>query len=382
MNFRVLLSGCLIAVFAWMVGCGGMCGERPGDDQSDGPPGVAKLYFSTYHNCVLDDAGNIWCAGRNEKGELGDGTTRYREQLVEVQGLEEVVDFEVGIYDNNCAWNDAGDLWCWGNNAHGVLADNELEFSAEPVAIDGLPAVADVSVGAYHACALTEESTVYCWGRNIEGQLGLGEGAGDRVTTPMPVDGLEDVRQIGAGGVHTCVLTEDGEVYCWGDNDRGQLGVGLDTSFHRPDPVPISELLPGPAKQLEVGFRHSCVLVGDDRRLFCWGANDYGQLGTDDLQQRNEPTEVPEIAHVDDLAVSGGQVCAKIDETVYCAGEVMRPVEVARETGEGYVFRRSEVLDGVTQLWSGVRAVCGAAGVDTVACEGVEHRPFDDGAFD
>lgn len=352
-----------------VAGCSNPCSDRSPEDA----PAVERLHFGTYHVCVLDEAKKVWCTGKNDHGQLGDGSTADQNELAEVRGIDDMSGIAVGLFDTTCAWNDDGALYCWGSNEHGVLADDDLELSATPVEIKEVPPVVDVTVGAFHACALTENADVYCWGNHAGGQLGIGDGD-QKITTPTRVESLEDVEKVRAGGEHTCALLQNGEIHCWGSNEKGQIGIGLDTQPTVSTPQNISSQLPFEAVDLEVAFHHSCALVGDKRQLFCWGGNDYGQFGLDDLDLRDVPTEVPEIAYVDELAVGGGQVCARIDGEVFCAGEVLRPVEAARESGEGYFFRPSDALKQATEMWSGVLAICGSTDRNAIACRGVQHQ--------
>ena len=368
MNLRHLIIIAILSLF--VSACSDGCSEE--EPEEEPPPGVERLHFGTYHVCTLDDRQTVWCTGSNDYGQLGDGTTTKRSDLTEVAELGPMVGLAVGFFDTTCAWNDEGELFCWGNNDHGVLADDELEYSSTPVRIDELPPVVDVSLGAFHACALTEEQRVYCWGNHSRGQLGIDIGVGPIVYTPTEVELLPAARKVRAGGEHTCAIDQEGTLYCWGHNGFGQLGLGDDlpgTTIPR-----VVEGAPGNAVDLEVAFRHSCAVFGERRELYCWGTNDYGQLGLDDLERRTTPTEVPEIAYVDELAVAGGQVCVRIDRRVYCAGEVLRPVEMARQTGDGYFFTPSQSLHHTTELWSGVLAVCGRAETHAIACRGVQHQ--------
>ena len=359
------------------------CSEdcEPPEAEEDRTPNVQRLHFGTYHVCVIDDRQSIWCTGQNAAGQLGDGTTRSQDELVEVAGLGNVADFAVGLFDTNCAIDGDGALYCWGSNRYGVLADDDLELSAEPVPIDGVGSVVDIAVGAFHACAVNDESQLFCWGRNDRGQLGLGVDADPIVTSPQRVEDVGPVRAVHAGGAHSCSLGIDGEVHCWGSNEFGQLGLAIDRTTDVGVPQNISPFLPDGVVDLQVAFHHSCAVAGDERQLFCWGANDYGQFGLDDTDHRLEPTPIPEIAYVDELALGGGQVCVDIDGDIYCAGEVMRPVEAVEQSGEGFIFRRSDVLQGVDELWGGVLAVCGPTDVDTVACRGIEHEGLGDDVF-
>ena len=368
-RFTSLIIIAALALTACADGCGG---DEAAEEQERAPrPDVTFLQFGTYHFCTLDDLNQVWCAGSNARGQLGDGSDDDRDELTRVTGIGEMSGLAVGLFDTTCAWNEGGDLFCWGSNEFGVLASEDLDQSSTPVRIDGLPPVKDVTLGGFHACAVTDDDEAYCWGRNDKGQIGVGGRQGDVIHTPQQVTIPGGVHQIQVGGAHSCAVNQTGELFCWGTNAEGQLGIALDAvaAVTLPEPVVF---LPGAVVDLKVAFRHTCILVGERRRLYCWGDNSQGQFGLDDLEPRFEPVEIADIAYADELAVAAGQTCARIDDQVYCAGEVLRPVEVARETGEGYFFRPSQALQHTEQMWSGGLAICGLADEAALACRGVQ----------
>lgn len=142
----------------------------------------------------------------------------------------------------------------------------------------------DVSVGAAHACAVTNQGRAYCWGYNAWGQLGNGA-VSLQEDYPSPVDATplqaaESFVKIAAGIMHTCALTNQGRAYCWGSDDYGQLGNGgvLIDDQTSPSPVDVSTLQIGESfSQLTVAD-HSCGLTNQGR-AYCWGRDDVGQLG-------------------------------------------------------------------------------------------------------
>ena len=131
--------------------------------------------------------------------------------------------------NHTCALDGAGGVLCWGSNASGQLG------SAGPPAGHGWPTRAAVPVtlvslvaGGEHTCGLTATGAAYCWGSNSKGQLGNGTTGGTSVTAGLVSGGLTFVT-LSAGGSHTCGVTPNGSIYCWGANASGQLGDGTQT---------------------------------------------------------------------------------------------------------------------------------------------------------
>lgn len=154
--------------------------------------------------------------------------------------------------------------------------------------------------GRSHTCALLVDETVSCWGANWFGQLGSGDptrpaasaavvlaaskddetNVSDEWTSvPVPVPGLKHQRQITAGRNHTCALGEDKRVRCWGSNEFGQLGtpdVGAAESAWRTTPEVVEGL--GDVERISAGADFTCALL-ENRTVACWGVNWDNQLG-------------------------------------------------------------------------------------------------------
>ena len=192
---------------------------------------------------------------------------------------------------------DVGGLRAWGDNLQDQLGPNvRYDQQGPAVIVNGFDAgfggVTRAIAGGRHACALDSAGQLACWGANGSGQLGRTT-MGTSDPNPTTLTGLARVYELAAGGRHTCAATEDGmgrrKLVCWGANGFGQLGTGDTTGGETPREVPA---LDGARVQsLAAGAEHTCAVVAPGR-LYCWGANGSGQLGQGDLTSRSEPAEV------------------------------------------------------------------------------------------
>jgi len=136
--------------------------------------------------------------------------------------------------------------------------------------------------GDFHTCGTDLDGISYCWGDNSNGQLGIGTLKISKIPVPTPIQlptGVTSYKWFTRNLGFTCSLADTGTAYCWGGNDYGQLGTGLASTNPVPFPVPV--LLPENVNhfvQLTGGKYNSCGL-GDNYRVYCWGDNSYGQLG-------------------------------------------------------------------------------------------------------
>jgi alpha-tubulin suppressor-like RCC1 family protein len=137
-----------------------------------------------------------------------------------------------------------------------------------------------IAAGIAHTCAITPEGGVQCWGNNGFGQLGSGSNASSNI--PVDVVGIEGGTTIVAGGNHTCVLSGD-EVWCWGQNSQGQLGDG--TRMDRNTPVNVLNNV----ADITAGLDYTCAIMNYGR-VMCWGNNDQGQLADGTRTDRLIPT--------------------------------------------------------------------------------------------
>mmetsp|Transcript_5390 Transcript_5390/g.12721 ORF Transcript_5390/g.12721 Transcript_5390/m.12721 type:complete len:603 (+) Transcript_5390:126-1934(+) len=275
---------------------------------------VLQIASGRSHNCAVVSypydfqKERFICWGSNEFGQLGIGSTDEFETPVEVGSAIDNLDLlpqQISAgYSHQCAIQAADNsLWCWGLNLNGQIGVGTNTNVLTPTKISQLGAVSTVAAGSYHTCVITmlseaafdarededgrKEGNVYCFGYNSFGQLGIGNLEDQQFPQKVDLGGL--AKEIKAGRDHTCALMEDETVKCWGSNFSGQLGVGNSRDLST-TPVTVSNLRG--VEKLALGREHTCASKSD-QTLWCWGTNLHGQLGLgEDIPNQYLPQQV------------------------------------------------------------------------------------------
>jgi cysteine-rich repeat protein len=314
---------------------GGLCEGSP-----SGLHDVAAAAPGKEHTCVLMTTGGVKCWGRNDKGQLGDGTGSDSSVPVDVSGLSSGVVSLCSGEKHTCAVLAGGGVKCWGLNDKGQLGDGTTTDRASPVNVSGMSSgIAVVEGGGKHTCAVTAAGAVKCWGLNDRGQVGDATTT-DRLT-PVDVSGVSSgAAGVSCGDKHTCAVFSAGGVKCWGLNDKGQVGDA--TTTDRLTPVDVSGLTTG-AAGVSCGEKHSCALLTAGGES-CWGLNDVGQLGDGTTTDSLTPIAVTGLASsAVDAACGYGHTCAVLDTGgIVCWGNNNRS-----QLGDGTNTDRSVPVDVV-----------------------------------
>ena len=307
------------SVFCWGYNIDGQLGDNTTSQKSSpiqvlgvGAVGtlsdVVQIAAGASHTCALKNDGSVFCWGLDDDGQLGDDSTDSKLTPVQVLGvdatgvLSDIIQIAAGS-SHTCALKNDGSVFCWGNNWAGELGDNTTTKRYTPVQVLGVDAVGtltdvgQVASGGAFSCALKNDGSVFCWGYNGAGELGDGSYV-DKLTPVqvLGVDGvgtLTDVSQITTGWDHACALKTDGSVNCWGYNPYGQLGDNTTTNKNVPVQVLDADgtgFLTG-VNGIAAGMDYVCALKTDGS-VFCWGYNNYGQLGDDTTVQKLIPVQV------------------------------------------------------------------------------------------
>ena len=277
------------------------------------------------HTVGIDIDGTLWSWGRNDDGELGDGTTANKSIPIRVQKKPE----EGPLANNTTKWKavsagafhtvglaEDGALWSWGYNGNGELGDGTTTNRNTPVRVQQKTEAETfvnnttkwkaVSGGGAHTVGLAEDGSLWSWGKNDKGQLG--DGTKIAKSTPVRVQQKTEAetfvnnrtkwKTVSAGGSYTVGITEDGSLWSWGDNGSGQLGLGnlgTDASGAAITQISLPQKIGNKtwsAVAVSLSGFSFTVGIDIDGTLWSWGYNGNGELGDGTTTNRNTPVRV------------------------------------------------------------------------------------------
>lgn len=227
---------------------------------------------------------------------------------------------------HTCAIDATGAAHCWGLNLWGQLGSGSVSSEVARIPIFGPDAYGppglagvnhptaletdlrfrQIAAGDRHTCGLTVDGLIYCWGYGAWGQLG--NGTREHSARPVRVPGDREFRAVTAGGTHSCGLTTAGALYCWGGNWHGQLGIGerIEVAAEPRRVAPDLRFL-----AVSAGGIHTCG-IDESGDAYCWGDRRDGRLGTgvDEAQDRWQPVRVTGDHKLVGIDAGGAHTCA------------------------------------------------------------------------
>lgn len=358
----VASSGCSCAVK-----CGGDAGCPAGSSCSsqygvcfEDLTFVGSFVAGHSHACAVTTATGVKCWGHGGNGRLGDGTSTERLTPTPVADLSQVKAVAAGWY-HSCALKSDGAVMCWGFNESGqVSGGSDAGASiASPVAV-ALPSdsgIVALGLGQSHSCALTSDGRVKCWGDNSQGQRWPADAsAGPALLAP----GVK-ATAIASGNAHVCAVVGDGGLYCWGSNTYGQANWRSTEG----KAVPPTDLGLSGIETVSAGQSHTCA-VTSDQKVLCWGANDNGQLGR---PTGSVPT-TPILQGARSVAAGCNHTCAlKSDGGVFCWGSNAYG-ELGNTSDGGVTPSQISMSGSVEVIAAGCRHTCASVKGGTIYCWG------------
>jgi alpha-tubulin suppressor-like RCC1 family protein len=287
-----------------------------------GPANTYAIEAGDAHTCLLagtpgDNTGDaLSCWGRNDEGQIGTGTGDQLKPIL-VPGISPI---SVTLGGNHtcallpAAANQRKSVRCWGKNDKGQLGDGTVVNKTTPTTVLGLTGsqaadIVSLDAGFDHTCAVMDTGAVKCWGNNATGQLGLTSPSSTH--TPMDSPFVANAETVTAGSGFTCLTDTDDEIQCFGTNSDFQLGYeGPDSEFPVLKAAGVAK-----ATSVESGGSHSCSMAPGSFKLSCWGRNDESQLGVTGGSKAGEVFPLGSTVMAD-TALGGSHTCALQRDTI------------------------------------------------------------------
>ncbi|XP_039606091.1 probable E3 ubiquitin-protein ligase HERC3 isoform X1 [Polypterus senegalus] len=276
------------------------------------------------HSIFLLNDGGVYTCGSNVLGQLGHNKEGNKPCLVEALNAQKITEISCG--QAHClALNEKGQVFSWGSGRYGQLGlGTEEEVVRVPRLIKKLceHRITQAACGSQHCIVLSKDGQLFAWGQNTNGQLGLGKGESNKIS-PQPLRSLAGVplAQISAGGGHSFAVSLSGAVFGWGRNGAGQLG--LNDKQDRAFPCHIKSLRNQKVVYISCGEDHTAALTKDGG-LFTFGAGSHGQLGHDSTSDEILPRRVIELmgSEVSQVACGRNHTLALVPSTglIYAFG--------------------------------------------------------------
>lgn len=320
----------------------GACTSLPASSQggASGPTSWVQVSVGQQYECGIASNSLAYCWGNNASGQFGNNSTASSSIPVPVDtsGVlsgKTILSISAGL-NQTCAVASDNQAYCWGDNSEGELGNNTRTSSLIPVAVDTSGALSgktilSISTGSQNTCAIASDNLAYCWGDDSTGSLGAAGTTSDS-SVPVPVDtsGVlagKTILFLQTSNIRSCALASDNQVYCWGANNVGQLGNNSKNNAFVPVAIDRSGVLAGKTiKALSPGVNsHSCVIASDNLP-YCWGLNTNGQLGNNSQTNSSVPVAVVTNGALNNqfsltISTGSGNSCVvAADNLPYCWG--------------------------------------------------------------
>ena len=347
-------------------------GENSASDSS-------VLALGYHHTCSILDNGTAICWGHDGYEQLGDGGNSDRH----VRPSEPVSSSDGSTYRSifsthhrTCALTFSGSLFCWGQNDWGESGDgttNTYSSPTVPVMIPSNRSVVTVGMGEQHTCAILDDDSLMCWGRDQDGEIGNGieEDVAQYTPISIVIPTIRNAISVDGGHTNTCVLFDDGGIMCWGKDHVGQNGDGGSSSTTHSPGSNVALPEGRSAIDLSVGAYHSCAVL-DDFSITCWGWNAYGQIGDNTTTDAISPVlvQLPAGAKATDVDAGDHHTCAVLENgSVNCWGWN----KYKQVSGSDWTILTPQHVDGTNSFVHVVVAArhsCALAENGTISCWG------------
>jgi len=305
----------------------------------------SKLSGGTFNSAAIKTDGTLWSWGQNTYGQLGDGTVVNKSSPIQVGALTtwSVISCHLASPGSCNAIKTDGTLWSWGSNSYGQFGDNTTVNKSSPIQIGALTTWSKISSGTV-VLAIKTDGTLWGWGRNSQGQVA--DNTAVSRSSPIQIGALTTWSNVSTGGLHGLAIKTDGTLWAWGYNGFGQLG--LNDTNNRSSPVQVGALTTWSAVS---GGNYFTLALKTDGTIWSWGIGSNGQLGAGGGgagYHRSSPVQIGALTTWSKIE-AGGRTSASIktDGTLWTWG-----YNLFGEAGDNSGVNRSSPVQIGSETWS------------------------------
>ena len=249
---------------------------------------------------VLTKNGEVYAWGRNNWNLLGFKTEeKYQKTPVKINELSNIEDIYSGGR-SMFAKNKSGEVYAWGNNNEGQLGIGNKEAQSTPVKVKELSNIEDIYIYYENTFAKNKFGEIYAWGYNGDGRLGIGNT--ENQSSPIKVNDITNVEEIYIDGASTFAKTNTGEVYAWGNNDNGQLGIG--NTENQSSPIKVNGITNVEEIYIDASSIDGASVFAKTNtgEVYAWGNNRNGQLGIGNTDNQLCPVKINGLSNVEEIS--------------------------------------------------------------------------------
>lgn len=326
---------------------------------------------------ALNSSGYLKAWGSNLYGQIGIGMNG---SVFHAQDADSGVNYKSISLSNGypayaCGITTNDELKCWGANNYGQIGSgSNFPLRSIPTNVDNDLSFKYVSTGNNHSCGITKNDYLKCWGSNTNGQIGDGtSGAGNDRFSPVLVDNGTKYLTVSAIASTTCGITLAGVLKCWGSDSQGLLGdgAGVGSDVLSPQAIDVGVTY----QSLVMNSSNACAIT-TGQILKCWGYNIFGQLGDGTTTIRTSPTQVAGGELYSKVGMDGNSTCALIatganSGRIQCWGQGSSG-QIGHAASPAYVANPTFISGGLyfTQLAFGSASICAITNTNQLYCWG------------
>ena len=316
---------------------------------------ITKTYFGEQNSFVITENEELY-TWENRKSETENETDQNNiVKITDVENVEKIYINDLYGY-SVFAKTKTGDIYAWGDNYYGQLGIGNTENQSRPVKVTGISNVEELYMNESTCIfAKTKTGDIYAWGYNGSGQLGIGNT--EEQSSPKKVTGLSDIEEIYINSSSTFAKTKTGDIYAWGENDNGQLGIGNTENQSSPKKVTglsnIEEIY-------AEGYSSSIFAKTKTGDIYAWGENNYGQLGIGNIENQSSPIKITEVSNVEKIYIENSSLYVKtLDGKIYVAGRnTDKNLGLKNYTQSDFFNENDRILEFI--CWNNIKGLYGS----------------------